>query len=148
MVWWLVNAFWFHVGCDFLSGHAQVQPVLTQLYAAMTPAHLLEAWTGQRIYLDAIYCMELLVEAPCCIWAFWLFYRRDPARYMVETLTAAVQFAGTIVYYIPVWGTGEPAASWLSYIDRSCGSVWLVFPAILIWRNVTALQLPAAAKRD
>merc|ERR1719335_1262348 len=41
MVWWLTNLFWFHTGCDILSGFFQVMPVLTDIYARFSPAHRL-----------------------------------------------------------------------------------------------------------
>mmetsp|Transcript_35051 Transcript_35051/g.81363 ORF Transcript_35051/g.81363 Transcript_35051/m.81363 type:complete len:249 (+) Transcript_35051:47-793(+) len=147
MVWWLVNFFWFHVGCDIFSGFLQVMPVLTALYAKMTPAHLTPRWSAPRMYLDCTYFLEAVLEVPLAGWVLWLYTKRDPARKTVEAIAAAVQFAGTVVYYAPAV-LGEPVTCWLSWVDRLCGSVWIVFPALLVWQHVASVQNAGRGKGD
>lgn len=143
MVWWLVNAVWFHVGCDLLSGFFQVMPVLTELYAHMSPAHRQPRWHEARAHLDSGYALELLVEVPLAWWVLYLFATRDPARHIAEVFAAAIQFAGTVTYYAPGLAKGE-SHCWLSYMDRASGSVWLVFPLLLLWRHLQDARRPLA----
>eukprot|EP00929_Paragymnodinium_shiwhaense_P113049 TRINITY_DN81313_c0_g1_i1.p1 TRINITY_DN81313_c0_g1~~TRINITY_DN81313_c0_g1_i1.p1 ORF type:complete len:230 (+),score=38.74 TRINITY_DN81313_c0_g1_i1:75-764(+) len=137
MVWWLTNLFWFHTGCDVLSGYYQIMPVLTDLYAIMSPQHLQPRWHESRSHLDGGYALELFCEVPFAAYVLWLYFQRDPARHFAEVLALGVQFGGTIVYYAPGLAKME-SASWLSYMDRSCGSVWLIYPMILTYRHMTA----------
>lgn len=135
MVWWLVNAFWFHMGCDVLSGYFQVMPVLTELYMHMSPAHKDARWSPSRAALDSGYLLELVIEAPLALLVLLLFWRRHPGRFTLEVCAASIQLAGTVTYYAPAVAKGETHC-WLSWADRSCGSVWIIFPALLVWRHV------------
>ncbi|CAK0870170.1 unnamed protein product, partial [Prorocentrum cordatum] len=135
MVWWLVNAFWFHIGCDVLSGYYQVMPVLTELYMHMSPAHRDARWSPSRAPLDSAYLLELVIEAPLALLVLFLFWRRHPGRFLLEVCAASVQLAGTVMYYAPAVAKGETHC-WLSWADRSCGSVWIVFPTLLVVRHV------------
>lgn len=143
MVWFITNVFWFHTGCDILSGYFQVMPVLTDLYKAMTPAHHQPRWSPDRAFLDAGYMLELICEVPLGVWVLFLYARRHPARKLVEVFALAVQMAGTVVYYSPPLMRGEATASWLSYCDRSCGSVWIIFPFFLLSRHFREATVPA-----
>merc|ERR1711957_541911 len=124
-------------GCDLLSGFWQVMPVVTQLYQRMTPAHHNPRWHESRGHLDAGYALELFVEFPLAALALYFFFRRHPARHFVETFAAAVQLGGTVAYYAPGLAQGE-AACWLSWADRTCGSAWVIFPLVLLWRHIQA----------
>mmetsp|Transcript_20220 Transcript_20220/g.53645 ORF Transcript_20220/g.53645 Transcript_20220/m.53645 type:complete len:238 (-) Transcript_20220:79-792(-) len=147
MVWWLCNLFWFHFGCDLLSGYFQVMPVLTDLYAHMSPAHLNPRWHESRAHLDAGYILEATAEIPLCALAFLLFATRSPSRHLVEVFAAAVQFTGTITYYAPSVAKGETHC-WLSYLDRSCGFVWILYPCVLLWRQLSKTSgAPASGKK-
>jgi hypothetical protein len=143
MVWWLTNLFWWHTGCDILSGFFQVMPVLTDTYARFSPAHLKPRWHESRAHLDAGYALELFCEVPFAFIALWLFIRRDPARHIFEVFALGVQFAGTVAYYAPGLAKWE-AACWLSWADRSCGFVWLIYPLILLRRHMSKLRSQAA----
>lgn len=145
MVWWMVNLFWFHIGCDVFSGLFMTMPVLTELYAHMTPAHHMPRWHDSRQHLDAGYALELFVEAPLAAFVLFLYWRRDGARHIAEVFAAAVQFTGTVMYYLPSIAKGEMHC-WLSWLDRSCGSVWIIFPAIILWRHMAAAQ-PVSGKK-
>lgn len=146
MVWWMVNLFWFHLGCDVFSGLIQVQPVLTELYMFMTPSHRLPRWHEARSHLDAVYVLELIAEVPLAAWVLWSYARRDPARYTVEAFAAAVQLAGTVAYYAPGLAKNE-VACWLSWADRTCGSVWIVFPIVLLRRCLAAARPSAGLSK-
>jgi len=139
MIWWVTNLFWFHTGCDILSGFFQVMPILTDLYSIMSPQHLQPRWHESRAHLDGGYALELFCEVPFAAYVLWLYYKRDPARHVAEVLALGVQFGGTVVYYAPGVAKLE-AASWLSFMDRACGSVWLIYPLILTYRHMTALR--------
>jgi hypothetical protein len=144
MVWWLCNMIWFHVGCDLFSGFFMVMPVLTDLYAVMSPAHKMPRWHESRAHLDSGYTLELLCEVPLAFLAFVLFARRSPARDLVEVFAAAVQLAGTVTYYAPGLAKGE-AHCWLSWLDRSCGSVWIIYPLVILGRQLRKAAGPAAS---
>jgi len=139
MVWWLTNLLWFHTGCDLLSGFWQVMPLLTEFYALMTPSHNMPRWHESRAHLDAVYVLELIVEVPMAAWALKLFVQRDPARHIVEVFAASAQLAGTVAYYAPGLVKFE-AACWLSWVDRSCGFVWIAFPLVLLWGHLQAAR--------
>jgi len=146
MVWWVTNAFWFHTGCDIFSGFFQFMPVYTELYKKMNPAHLKPRWHDARNHLDGCYALELILEAPFALWVFWLFIRRHPSRHIAEVLAASVQLAGTVVYYAPGLVKWE-VACYLSWMDRACGFVWILFPAMLIRRHFVAMQPKKASKK-
>lgn len=139
MVWWLVNFFWFHTGCDIFSGYWQVMPVLTDLYKHMTPAHHQPRWHESRGHLDAGYVLELFVEVPLAAWVLYLYMTRDPARHIAEVFAASVQLTGTVMYYAPGLAKGE-ANCWLSWVDRSAGFMWILFPLLLLRRHLAAAR--------
>lgn len=145
MVWWLTNIFFFHTHCDLLSGYWQVMPAMTELYVGMTPAHLQPRWADARLHLDTVYFLELVAEVPLACFVLYLYFRRHHARYFVETFALAVQAAGSVAYYAPALIKQETAASWITYLDRSFGSVWVVFPLFVLRRHFLAAS---AEKKD
>merc|ERR1712176_1038915 len=102
---------------------------------AMTPSHKLGRWHAERAFVDSGYLLELLVEAPLGFWVLFLYFKRHPARHLVEVFAVAVQMAGTVCYYAPPLMRGESVNSWVSYCDRSFGSVWIIFPLIVLRRH-------------
>mmetsp|Transcript_144940 Transcript_144940/g.255473 ORF Transcript_144940/g.255473 Transcript_144940/m.255473 type:complete len:241 (+) Transcript_144940:99-821(+) len=148
MVWFMTNVFWFHTGCDLLSGFWQVMPNLTELYIAMNPSHTQPQWAEARGYLDAAYALELLVEVPLGCWVLWLYFTRDPARHLVEVFAVAVQLAGTVAYYVPPIARRETLPSWVSICDRAFGSVWIIFPLFILRRHMAAARSHSAVKMD
>lgn len=147
-VWWLTNLFWFHIGCDILSGYFQVMPVMSDLYRRSNPAHMEERWHPRRGHLDAVYFLEILVEVPLAIWVLYLYLTRNPARQRVETFALAVQLAGAVAYYAPGIIRGEPAACWMTYLDRACGAIWVIYPLLRLRGGVSKVRLEAAAARE
>lgn len=142
MMWWWTNACFFHTHCDLLSGYYQVMPALTELYAAMTPAHLQPQWADARLHLDATYFLELSVEVPCALFVIFLYIARHPGRYVMETFALAVQLAGTVAYYAPPLIKREAMASWVCFCDRGFGAVWIVFPLLVLRRHFLAASHP------
>ncbi|CAE7176711.1 unnamed protein product, partial [Symbiodinium pilosum] len=136
LMWWHVNLFWFHTGCDVFSGYFQVMPVLTELYTRMSPAHSYPRWHPNRVHFDCAYFLELIIEAPFAALLVYLFLVQDHRRYLVELFALAVQFAGTVMYYAPGIMNLEHAC-WLSWADKACGSVWIIFPAYVFWRALS-----------
>lgn len=147
LVWWHVNLFWFHIGCDILSGHFQVMPVLTELYTLMSPAHAHPRWHPERQHFDCAYGLELYVEVPFAAWLVYLFMTQDHRRYLVELVGLTVQFAGTVVYYLPGLMRGEHEC-WLSYADKFCGSFWIAFPAYVFIRTLKNARNDANGKKQ
>eukprot|EP00932_Pfiesteria_piscicida_P021848 SRR837773.8625.p1 GENE.SRR837773.8625~~SRR837773.8625.p1 ORF type:complete len:254 (-),score=23.12 SRR837773.8625:119-766(-) len=145
MVWWMVNMFWFHTGCDIFSGLFMTMPVLTELYAHMSPSHHMPRWHDARATLDAGYALELFLEVPLAAWVLFLYWRRDGGRHIAEVFAAAVQLAGTVMYYAPSVAKGEWHC-WLSWVDRSCGSVWIIFPLVIMHRHLSAAR-PDSGKK-
>ncbi|CAE7677179.1 unnamed protein product [Symbiodinium necroappetens] len=92
-----------------------------------------------RVHFDCAYALELFVEAPFAAWMMYLFLTQDHRRYLVELVALAIQFAGTVVYYIPGIMRLEHAC-WLSWADKACGSVWMIFPAYVFWRTLTSYR--------
>jgi len=137
-IWWWTNAFFFHTSCDILSGYFQVMPALTEIYAEMTPAHKQARWANARLHLDCTYFLEMTVEAPLALLMVFLYIRRSPGRYFVETFAVAVQLAGTVVYYMPALMRGHAAANWVSYNDRAFGIVWIIVPLLVLRRRFVA----------
>jgi hypothetical protein len=135
MMWWWTNIFFFHTGCDLLSGYYQVMPGLAAIYAEMTPAHKQERWSDARLHLDTTYFLEMTVEIPLAILCVILYYKRHPARYVVECFAVAVQFAGAVIYYTPALIRQEPATNWLSLNDRFFGAMWCVVPFLVLRRH-------------
>lgn len=138
MMWWWTNACFFHTHCDLLSGYYQVMPVMTDLYAAMSPAHLQPQWADARLHLDATYFLELSVEVPCALLCVCLYLARHPGRYVMETFALAVQLSGTVTYYTPPLIKREAMASWVCFFDRGFGAVWIVFPLLVLRRHFMA----------
>lgn len=145
MVWWLTNLFWFHIACDIYSGYLQVMPAMTELYYKMTPVHYQPRWHESRAHLDSGYALEILVEVPMAAWVFYLYATRDKGRHIAEVFAASVQMAGTVTYYAPGIAKGEHAC-WLSWADRSCGFMWILFPLILLRRHLAAARSGKAVK--
>jgi len=75
-----------------------------------------------------------------------LYARRDEGRHIAEVFAAAVQFAGSVTHYAPGVAEGEPAC-WLSFVDRSCGFMWLAFPVVLLRRQSAAARSGAVKQR-
>ncbi|CAL1135482.1 unnamed protein product [Cladocopium goreaui] len=135
LMWWHVNAWWFHTGCDVFSGLYQIMPVLTELYTHMSPVHVKERWHPEREHLDCAYGLELFVEAPFALWLVYLFMTQDHRRYLIELAALGIQFAGTVVYYLPGIMRLEHAC-WLSHADRFCGSFWIIWPTYVFIRTL------------
>lgn len=146
-IWWWTNAFFFHTSCDLLSGYFQVMPALTQIYAEMTPAHKQARWANARLHLDSTYFLEMTVEAPLALLMVFLYIRRHPGRYFVETFAVAVQLAGSVVYYMPSLMRGDAAANWVSYNYRAFGMVWIIVPLLVLRRRFVEAVAEAEEKK-
>merc|ERR1712159_295594 len=100
-----------------------------------TPQHQSPQWADARLHLDTTYFLELTVEVPFAILVLLLYLTRHPGRYVVETFAVAVQMAGTVIYYTPPLIRREATASWVCYLDRAFGSVWIMFPLLVLRRH-------------
>jgi len=147
MLWWLTNAFFFHLHCDILSGYFQVMPVLSDHYSEISPAHLKPRWADARLHLDSTYLLEGVAEIPLALITLFLYTRRHPARFFMEIFALAVQFAGTIIYYFPRFMKYEKPGSWLCYFDWSFGAVWVAFPLAVLVRHVCSAVRAAGADK-
>merc|ERR1740121_1251998 len=112
---------------------------MTEIYRMSTPEHRFPNWHESRAHMDAGYSMELVLQIPMAAWILYLFATRDPARHQVETFLSGLQMAGAIGYYLPGLVKGE-VHCWLSVLDRLIASVWVIYPFLLLRRNMAAAR--------
>jgi len=139
-IWFLMNATWYHIGCDAFSGLFQVMPGLTDAYITMNPNHLEPMHHPARVGLDAVYWFELLVQMPLCYLAYWLYLKRAPSRHMVLAFVCGLHITGTVAYYAPNFLLGHTFHPLMSNLDRVIGALWIIIPATLTWRAIGELQ--------
>jgi hypothetical protein len=140
MVWFLMSATWFHIGCDVLSGLLQVMPNLTETYQAMNAANLQPLHHPDRIVLDVVYWFELLVQMPLAALTFWLYAIRSPLRPGVECFVCGLHVTGTVAYYVPDVILGDTTHVVLTNMDRAMASLWIWVPAALAVRATRSLR--------
>jgi hypothetical protein len=143
MVWFLMCASWFHIGCDVLSGLFQVMPNMTEAYRAMNDALLQPRHHPDRIVLDVVYWFELFVQMPLAYLTFWLYAIRSPARPTVECFLCGLHVLGTVAYYIPDMVLGHTTHPLLTNMDRAMASLWIWVPAALALRASLVRLSPA-----
>lgn len=146
MVWFLMNATWYHTGCDVMSGLFQVMPNLRDAYAISNAAHDFPMHDLHRIGLDVVYWLELFIQVPLCLVVIALYAKRSPARPVVEAFLCALHFAGTWAYYLPSIIMGETNNVIISNIDRTVATVWVIVPGLLAWRAMK--QVVAATETN
>jgi hypothetical protein len=134
MVWFLMSATWFHIGCDVLSGLLQVMPNMTDAYRAMNAANWQPLFHPDRIVLDVVYGFELFVQAPLAALTFALYVTRSPARPTVESFLCGLHVVGTIAYYVPDIVLGRTTHVLLTNLDRALASLWIWIPCALALR--------------
>ena len=143
MVWFLMNACWYHTGCDVMSGLFQVMPNLRDAYAISNASHLMPMHDLHRIALDSVYWLELLIQLPLCLWVLRLYANRSAFRPSVEIFLCSLHFAGTWAYYVPYLLMGETSNPIVSNMDRTIALTWIIVPIVLSVR--AAKQIAAAA---
>jgi hypothetical protein len=146
MVWFLMSATWFHIGCDVLSGLFQVMPNMTEAYAAMNAANLRPIHHPERIVLDVVYWFELFVQAPLAWLTFWLYAIRSPLRPGVECFLCGLHVTGTVAYYLPDVIQAHATHPLLTNLDRGMASLWIFVPAALALRATRSLREKAAKR--
>ena len=134
MVWFLMSATWFHIGCDVLSGLFQVMPNMTGAYRAMNAANLQPLHHPDRIVLDVVYWFELFVQTPLAVLTFWLYRIRSRFRPGVECFLCGLHVAGTVAYYVPDVVLGHTTHPLLTNMDRAMASLWIWVPSALAIR--------------
>jgi hypothetical protein len=133
-LWFLLNATWFHTGCDIMSGLFQVMPNLTESYIALNDVHNLPMHHPGRVYFDTIYWFELFVEAPLALIVTALYLRQAKIRPVVESFLNGLYIAGTVAYYMPNIILGHSPHILMSNLDRLIASVWIVVSVALTIR--------------
>jgi hypothetical protein len=133
-LWFLLNATWFHTGCDIMSGLFQVMPNLTESYIALNDVHNLPMHHPGRVYFDTIYWFELFVEAPLALIVTALYLRQAKIRPVVESFLNGLYIAGTVAYYMPNIILGHSPHILMSNLDRLIASVWIVVSVALTVR--------------
>jgi hypothetical protein len=133
-LWFLLNATWFHTGCDIMSGLFQVMPNLTESYIALNDVHNLPMHHPGRVYFDTIYWFELFVEAPLALIVTALYLRQAKIRPVVESFLNGLYIAGTVAYYMPNIILGHSPHILMSNLDRLIASVWIVVSIALTIR--------------
>lgn len=141
-LWFLLNATWFHTGCDIMSGLFQVMPNLTDAYIALNDVHSLPMYHPDRIVLDTIYWFELLVEAPLALLVTVLYLRQAKSRPIVEAFLNGLYIAGTVAYYMPNIVLGHSPHILMSNLDRLIASVWIWVSVGLTIRSIRQLRSP------
>jgi len=139
-LWFLLNATWFHTGCDIMSGLFQVMPNLTESYIALNDVHSLPMHHPDRVYYDAIYWFELFVEAPLALLVTALYLRQSKIRPVVESFLNGLYIAGTVAYYMPNIILGHSPHILMSNLDRLIASVWIVVSVALTIRAVRQVR--------
>ena len=133
-LWFLLNATWFHTGCDIMSGLFQVMPNLTESYIALNDVHNLPMHHAGRVYFDTIYWFEVFVEAPLALVVTWLYLRQARVRPVIESFLNGLYIAGTVAYYVPNIILGHSPHILMSNLDRLIASVWIVVSVALTVR--------------
>jgi hypothetical protein len=134
MVWFLMSATWFHIGCDVFSGLLQVMPSLSDAYRGMNAANLRPLHHPDRVVLDVVYWFELFVQAPLAALTFWLYATRSRARPAVECFLCGLHVVGTVAYYVPDIVLGQTTHPLLTNMDRALASLWIWVPSALALR--------------
>ena len=133
-LWFLLNATWFHTGCDIMSGLFQVMPNLTESYIALNDVHNLPMHHPDRVYFDTIYWFEVFVEAPLALLVTALYLRQAKIRPVIESFLNGLYVAGTVAYYMPNIILGHSPHILMSNLDRLIASVWIVVSVALTVR--------------
>lgn len=139
-LWFLLNATWFHTGCDIMSGLFQAMPNLTESYIALNDVHALPMHHAGRVYFDTIYWFELFVEAPLALVVTWLYLRQASVRPVVEAFLNGLYIAGTVAYYMPNIILGHSPHILMSNLDRLIASVWIVVSIALTIRAARQIR--------
>ena len=133
-LWFLLNATWFHTGCDIMSGLFQVMPNLTESYIALNDVHNLPMHHPDRVYFDTIYWFEVFVQAPLALLVTALYLRQAKIRPVVESFLNGLYVVGTVAYYMPNIILGHSPHILMSNLDRLIASVWIVVSVALTVR--------------
>lgn len=139
-LWFLLNAIWFHIGCDVMAGLFGVMPNLTESYIALNDVHMLPMHHPGRVYFDAIYWFEIFVEAPLALVVASLYLRQAKIRPIVESFLNGLYVAGTVAYYAPNIILGHSPHILMSNLDRLFASVWIVVSVALTVRAARQLR--------
>ena len=139
-LWFLLNATWFHTGCDIMSGLFGVMPNLTESYIALNDVHSLPMHDPGRVYYDTIYWLEVFVEAPLALYVTALYLRQAKVRPVVESFLNGLYIAGTVAYYLPNIILGHSPHVLMSNLDRLIASVWIVVSVALTIRAARQLR--------
>jgi len=143
-LWFLLNATWFHTGCDVMSGLFQVMPNLSDAYVALNGVHSQPMHHPDRIVIDTIYWFELLIEAPLALLVTVLYLKQSKIRPIVEAFLNGLYIAGTVAYYMPNIILGHSPHILMSNLDRMIASVWIWVSVGLTVRSIR--QARAAAQ--
>ena len=139
-LWFLLNATWFHTGCDIMSGLFQVMPNLTESYIALNDVHNMPMHHPDRIVIDTIYWFELLVETPLALLVTVLYLKQSKVRPIVEAFLNGLYIAGAVAYYMPNIILGHSPHILISNLDRLIASVWIWVSVGLTIRSIRQLR--------
>ncbi|MDH3728084.1 MAG: hypothetical protein OER77_11190 [Myxococcales bacterium] len=139
-LWFLLNATWFHLGCDVFSGLFQIMPNLSDAYVVLNDVHNLPMHHPNRIVIDTIYWFELLVEAPLALLVYVLYLRQAKTRPVVEAFLNGLYIAGAVAYYMPNIILGHSPHILVSNLDRVIASAWIWVSVGLTIRAVRQLK--------
>jgi hypothetical protein len=139
-LWVLLNATWFHTGCDVMAGLFQVMPNLSEAYSALDGVHSLPMHHPDRIVIDTIYWFELLVETPLALLVTVLYLKQSKTRPIVEAFLNGLYIAGAVAYYMPNIILGHSTHILMSNLDRMIASLWIWVSIGLTIRSIRQLK--------
>jgi len=139
-LWFLLNATWFHTGCDAMSGLFQVMPNLREAYLALNDVHAMPMHHPDRIVIDTIYWFELLVETPLALLVTWLYLQQARSRPIVEAFLNGLYIAGAVAYYMPNIILGHSPHILISNLDRAIASLWIWVSVGLTIRSIRQIS--------
>lgn len=145
-LWFLLNATWFHTGCDVMSGLFQVMPNLSEAYLALNDVHNMPMHHPDRIVIDTIYWFELLVETPLALLVTVLYLKQSKTRPIVEAFLNGLYIAGAVAYYMPNIILGHSPHILISNLDRMIASLWIWVSVGLTIRSIRQLKRATEAR--
>ena len=120
-------------------------PNMTELYIILNRDHKLPCFHADRAVMDVVYCCEI-ATLPLILWNIRLYFRDDPARYVVDAFLAGGQICGAAAYYLPDIILGEHT-SVITHVDRGIASFWIVMDGLILLKAVRAVRALARKAR-
>lgn len=96
--WYLFNGIVIHAYLDGLVGFFKVNPLMAANYAKIDRRYGADVGSFQGSTVHVLCLLELFIKSFMCIFLYWAFQNRHPARDALELLVCATQVYGTVMY--------------------------------------------------